>query len=158
MLSYRISTRYYRTQTARHLLWMLGLVIAVVISIYYLFQASAVADFLVPALGVAACSAYFIKLFQHVRHGRSAYPEIELDNQAKTLTLVQGDNRIKVDISHILDLRLKYRSYHLEQIQMTTQEGEVLRLEGYDELEDLGAELELLTPSHNVKRSKIRIR
>jgi hypothetical protein len=41
---------------------------------------------------------------------------------------------------------------------MTTQEGEVLRLEGYDELEDLGAELELLTPSHNVKRSKIRIR
>jgi hypothetical protein len=81
---------------------MLGLVIAVVISIYYLFQASAVADFLVPALGVAACSAYFIKLLQHVRQGRTAYPEIELDNQAKTLTLVQGDNRIQVDISHIL--------------------------------------------------------
>lgn len=155
---YRISSAYYRTQTARHLLWMVGLVAAVLASFYYLFQAAAVVDFILPVLGIAACSAYFIKLFQHVRHGRSAYPEIELDNQAKTLTLVQGDNRIKVDISHILDLRLKYRSYHLEQIQMTTQEGEVLRLEGYDELEDLGAELELLTPSHNVKRSKIRIR
>ncbi len=155
---YRISSAYYRTQTARHLLWMVGLVAAVLASIYYLFQAAAVADFILPVLGIAACSAYFIKLFQHVRQGRAAYPEIELDNQAKTLTLVQGDNRIQVDISHILDLRLKYRSYHLEQIQMTTQEGEVLRLEGYDELEDLGAELELLTPSHNVKRSKIRIR
>jgi hypothetical protein len=158
ILRYPISTGYYRRQTARHVTWMLFSVAGAVACFFYLFKAEAVIDYLLPMLGIVAFAAYIHRLFRHVSQGRAAYPEIELDNEAKTLTVVQGETRVQVDISHNLDLRLKYRSYHLEQIQLTTGAGEVLRLEGYDNMDDLGAELELLTPSHNVKRSKLRIR
>ncbi len=157
-MRYRISTSYYRKQTASHLLWMLCLVAAVLASIYYLFQASAVADYILPVLGVAACSAYFIKLFRHVQLGRQAYPEVELDTGARTLTLVQDKSRVELDISDIQNLKLDYRRHQVERVQITTAAGEVLRLEGYDDLDVLTDELERLTPDGNVTRSRIRIR
>lgn len=157
-MRYRISPAYYRTQMARHLLWLVFLIAAVVASVYYLFQAAAVVDFILPVLGVAACSAYFIKLFQHVRQGRGAYAEIEFDPDAKVLDLIQGEETVHLDISHILNLRLQYRGFRLERVQITTAEGEVVRLEGYAELEALATELELLTPEGNVIRARMRIR
>ncbi len=157
-MRYRISTPYYRKQTASHLLWMLCLVAAVLASIFYLFQASAVADYILPILGVAACSAYFIKLLRHLQLGRQGYPEIDLDKEAKTLALIQGDSRVELDISDILNLKLDYRRYQVERVQITTAVGEVLRLEGYEDLETLATALERLTPENNVTRSRLRIR
>ncbi|GAA0685075.1 hypothetical protein GCM10009104_08230 [Marinobacterium maritimum] len=157
-MRYRISTSYYRKQTASHLLWMLFLAAAVLVSLYYLFEASTVADFILPVLGVAACSAYFIKLFRHLRLGRQAYPEVELSPEAKTLAVIQGESRVEVDISHILNLKLQFRGKQLEGMQVTTGEGEVVRLEGYEDIAALGEALEQLTPDSNVTRSRLRIR
>lgn len=157
-MRYRISPAYYRTQMARHLLWLVFLVAAVAASVYYLFQVAAVADFILPVLGVAACSAYFIKLFRHVRQGRWAYPELEFDPDAKVLDLIQGEDSVHLDLSHILNLRLQYRGFRLERVQLTTAEGEVVRLEGYAELEELADGLERLTPEGNVIRARTRIR
>ncbi|GAA0785285.1 hypothetical protein [Marinobacterium sediminicola] len=155
---FRISNRYYRRQTASHLLWMLGLIVAIIASFHYLLQASKVVDFLLPVLGVSACSAYFIKLFQHLRAGRQGYPEIHLDMEARQLAIKEGDTRVEIDISRILHLKLDYRFSQVERIQITTDEGQVLRLEGYEEMAEMVRALESLTPESKISRSRLRIR
>jgi len=62
---------------------------------------------------------------------------------------------VTVDITQIKDLRLQRKSDRLVSVIVTTSSGEVMRLEGYENLDMLAAALERLTPKDRVTNAKL---
>lgn len=153
---FRVSRRYIRQQMAKQLLWVLFMLGLVAGSIYYLTQAVALIDMLLPVLGVVACSAYLVKLGQQLNQGKAAYPSVELDESAGRLTVLQQPAPVVFRVADILNMRVQVAFSRVLAVTLTTEAGDQLRLEGYERMDELVDVLERLLPADQVIRTRLR--
>jgi len=152
---FRVSRLYIRQQQAKQLLWVLLMLVLVAGSGYFLTRAEAVVDYLLPVLGVAACSAYLVKLVQLLKRGASGYPDVEVDASAGTLRVLQ-ETPVVLNLSNILNMRIQVALTRVLAITLVTEAGEQLRLEGYERMDELVAALEAVLPEDRVIRTRLR--
>ncbi|MBR9828743.1 MAG: hypothetical protein GYB41_08885 [Oceanospirillales bacterium] len=152
---FRVSRLYIRQQQAKQLLWVLLMLALVAGSGYFLTRAEAVVDYLLPVLGVAACSAYLVKLVQLLKRGASGYPDVEVDVSAGTLKVLQ-ETPVVLNLSNILNMRIQVALTRVLAITLVTEAGEQLRLEGYERMDELVAALEAVLPEDRVIRTRLR--
>ncbi|OYY92852.1 MAG: hypothetical protein B7Y41_13920 [Hydrogenophilales bacterium 28-61-23] len=94
------------------------------------------------------------RIVKHIKEGARTYPVIDLDEASGKIVVSYKDIVVTVDITQIKNLRLQYKSERLVSTIVTTSSGEVMRLEGYENLEILAATLERFTPKERVTNAK----
>ncbi|MBV0933152.1 hypothetical protein [Marinobacterium weihaiense] len=157
---FHVSPGYRRRQQARQLAWMLAMLGLVLFSLYYLYRLimgnGALAEMLVPVVGVAACLAYAVKLWLQLRQGRAAYPEVCWDEDSRILSLQAPEGALVLPLASVLNLRIQVGGGRVVAATLTTESGEQLRLEGYAELDELVGRLEAELPEGQVVRTRLR--
>lgn len=108
-----------------------------------------------PAIGLILFAPAIFRIVKHIREGARTYPVIDLDEATGKIAVSYKDIVVTVDITQIKNLRLQYKSERLVSVIVTTSSGEVMRLEGYENLEILAAALERFTPKERVTNAKL---
>lgn len=157
---FHVSPSYMRRQQARQFTWLLAMLGLVAFSLYYLAQSLGgpleIAELLVPVLGVLACSAYAAKLVMQLRVGKRAYPDVSWDPEQEVLSLQQPEGSVRMALAEILSARVQVGLGRVLALTLTTDNGEQLRLEGYEALDELVELLESRMPEGQVVRTRLR--
>ncbi|RIX46048.1 MAG: hypothetical protein D3M94_10050 [Rhodocyclales bacterium GT-UBC] len=107
-----------------------------------------------PVIGLLLFAPPIRRTYKIIKEGAGAYPVLELDENAGKIAVSYKDVVVTVDISQIKNLRLQFKSIALASIVVTTCSGEVMRFEGYENLEVLAAALERFTPADRITNAK----
>ena len=111
-------------------------------------------DMVFPVIGIFLFVPPIFRTYKHIKEGAGSYPVIELDEATGKIAVSYKDVIVTVDITQIKNLRLQHKSEHLASVIVTTSSGEVMRFEGYENLEILASALEHLTPKDKVTNAK----
>jgi hypothetical protein len=117
--------------------------------------AKSASDVIFPAIGLVLFVPAIVRIVKHIRKGTRTYPVIDLDETSGTIAVSYKDIVVTVDITRIKNLRLQRKYDRLVSVIVTTSSGEVMRLEGYENLDMLAAALERLTPKDRVTNAKL---
>lgn len=157
---FHVSASYMRRQQAKQLGWLLAMLGLVIFSLYYLGklqgEAAGIADYLVPVLGVLACSAYAVKLGLQLKLGRAAYPDVTWDAKQETLSLMQPEGEWVLPLASLLSMRVQVGLGRVLAVTLVDESGQQLRLEGYEALDDLVELFESRLPEGQVVRTRLR--
>ena len=116
--------------------------------------AKSVSGVVFPAIGLILFAPAIFRIVEHTKEGARTYPVIDFDEATGKIAMSYKDIVVTVDITQIKDLRLQYKSERLVSVIVTTSSGEVMRLEGYENLEILAAALARFTPKERVTNAK----
>nr|WP_315471837.1 hypothetical protein [uncultured Rhodoferax sp.] len=119
-----------------------------------LFNAASVSNKLFALIGLFVFAQTIYRTYKIRKEGEKSYPTLELDEKAGTIAVAHKDVVVTVDIKQIKNLRLQHKSTALESVIVTTCAGEVMRFEGYENLELLAESLKRLTPADRVSNAK----
>lgn len=157
---FHVSASYMRRQQAKQLGWLLAMLGLVIFSLYYLGQllggTAGIADYLVPVLGVLACSAYAVKLGFQLKLGQAAYPNVIWDAEQETLSLMQPEDEWVLPLASLLSMRVQVGLGRVLAVTLVDESGQQLRLEGYEGLDDLIELFESRLPEGQVIRTRLR--
>jgi hypothetical protein len=107
-----------------------------------------------PVIGIFLFTPPIFKTYKHIKEGARSYPVIDLDEAAGKIAVSYKDIVVTVDITRIKNLRLQHKSERLVSVIVTTASGEVMRFDGYENLNILASALERLTPKEKVTNAK----
>ncbi len=157
---FHVSASYMRRQQAKQLGWLLAMLGLVVFSLYYLGQMlggdAGVADYLVPVVGVLACSAYAVKLGLQLKLGKAAYPDVTWDDGQESLSLIQPEGKLVLMQASLISMRVQVGLGRVLALTLVSETGQQLRLEGYESLDDLVELFESRLPEGQVVRTRLR--
>lgn len=120
-----------------------------------LLSAKSLSEMIFPVIGLLLFVPPIYKTYRIIKEGAGSYPVLELNESAGKIAVSYKDVVVTVDITQIKNLRLQYKSERLASVIVTTSSGEVMRFEGYENLETLASALERLTPSDRVTSAKL---
>lgn len=118
-------------------------------------DAKSLSDMIFPVIGLLLFAPPILRTYKIIKEGAGSYPVLELNENAGKIAVSYKDVVVTVDISQIKNLRLQYKSKALASVIVTTSSGEVMRFEGYENLEVLAAALERLTPADRITNAKL---
>jgi len=119
-----------------------------------LVNAKTASNMVYPWVGVFLFTPPIFRGYKNIKEGASRFSVIELDAVAGMITVSYKDITVTVDITQIKNLRLQYKSKRLVSVIVTTSSGEIMRLEGYENLEALASILERFTPRERITSAK----
>lgn len=118
-----------------------------------LLKAGNISDMIFPAIGVFLFAPPIGKTYKSIKEGAASYPVVEVEEPTRKLSVNYKDLNVIVDVTQNKNLRLQYKSGRLLSAIVKTSSGEVMRFEGYENLEALASFLESVTPKENITRA-----
>jgi hypothetical protein len=153
-MQFLVSSDHVKQKNREAAFFALLLIFAISGCIAAIVNVTAMSEMVFPALGIFLLTPQLIGTYKRIKLGAAAYPVIELEETTGTIAVSHKDITVTVDITKIKNLRLQHKSEQLSSAIVTTSSGEVMRFEGYENLEILASALERLTPKENVTNAK----
>ncbi len=153
-MQFQITANHVKKQNRKSIHVALLLAALVAGCIAALVNAKAISNMVFPVVGILLFAPPIFRIYKHIKEGAGSYPVIELDEASGKIAVSYKDVIVTVDITQIKNLRLQYKSSLIESVIVTTSSGEVMRFEGYENLEGLASTLEHLTPKDKVTNAK----
>lgn len=153
-MRFRITTEYIKKQNRKLILIALLFFLLSVVSLAMLLDANSMSDIIIPIIGLYLFVPKIFKIPGTLKENAKSQPVLELNESEGKFSISHKADVVTVDIARLKNLRLQYTSKTLTSIIATTHSGNVLRLEGYENLEALASILEHLTPSNRITYAK----
>ena len=151
----QVTTEHIKKQNRKSVFFALFMTVLSVACVGMLLDAKYLSDMAFPVIGLLLFTPPIRRAYKMIKEGAGAYPILELDENAGKVAVSYKDVVITVDISQIKNLRLQFKSNSLASVIVTTSSGEVMRFEGYENLEVFAAALERLTPADRITNAKL---
>ncbi|MDR1350535.1 MAG: hypothetical protein LBJ59_07145 [Zoogloeaceae bacterium] len=154
-MRFQVTPEHVKRQNRKSTLFALFLVLLSAGCAGALLSAKSLLDMILPVIGLSLFVPPILKTYRIIKEGAEAYPVLELNESTGKIIISYKDVVVTVDITQIKNLRLQYKSGRLASAIVTTSSSEVMRFEGYENLEILATALERLTPSDQVTNAKL---
>jgi len=152
---FKVRANHVKHQNRKSLYIALLFTIILLSCIALLLNAKTVSDAIFPVIGIFLFALRIFRIYKHVQEGDASYPTLELDEAAKKINVSYKEIVVTVDITKIKTLRLQYKAEHLVSVIVTTLSDEVMRFEGYENIEKLASALEEFTPRDKITSAKL---
>lgn len=106
-----------------------------------------------PAIGIFLFAPPIRRIYKNIKEGAASFPIVQIDEKTNKVIVTHKDVSVVVDVTRNENVRLQYKSGHLVSAIVKTLSGEVMRFEGYENIEVLVAFLESVTPKENITRA-----
>jgi hypothetical protein len=153
MITFYVSAEHVRAQKRRAIYGMLILAALTVGCISMLLEAKEISGKTFPAIGILLFAPPIRRIYRNIKGGAAIFPIVEIDESTGKLIVTHKDISVVVDVARNENLRLQYKSGRLVSAIVKTLSGEVMRFEGYENMEALVAFLESVTPKENITRA-----
>ncbi len=137
------------------MLFALFLIVLSIACVGALLSAKSLSNMIFPVIGLLLFAPPILRAYRIIKEGAGSYPVLELNESAGKIAVSYKDVVVTVDITQIRNLRPQYKSRALASVIVTTSSGEVMRFEGYENLEVLVTALVRLTPADRITRAKL---
>lgn len=154
-MRFQVTAEHIKRQNRKSAFFALFLTVLSVACVGMLLGAKSLSDMIFPSIGLLLFAPPILRTYRIIKEGAGSYPVLELDENAGKISVSYKDVVVTVDISQIKNLRLQYKSNALASVIVTTSSGEVMRFEGYENLEVLATTLERLTPADRIANTKL---
>lgn len=153
MITFHVSAEHVRAQKRKAIYGMLVLAALTVGCISMLLNAQKISDMIFPAIGIFLFAPPIRRTYKSIKEGAASFPVVEIDESTNKVIVTHKDVSVVVDVTRNENVRLQYKSGRLVSAIVKTSSGEVMRFEGYENIEALVAFLESVTPKENVTRA-----
>lgn len=150
MITFHVSAKHVKAQNRKAVFAMIVLVGLVIGCISLLLKAKDIGGMIFPAIGIFLFAPSIGKTYRTIKEGATSYPIVEIDNSTGKLTVKHKDISVVVDVAQSANLRVQYKSGRLMSVIVKTSSGEIMRFEGYENMEALVSFLESFTPKENI--------
>lgn len=154
-MRFQVTAEHIKRQNRKSAFFALFLIALSAACVGKLLSAKSLSDMIYPVIGLLLFASPILRTYRIIKDGAGSYPVLELNECAGKIAVSYKDVVVTVDISQIKNLRLQYKSKALESAIVTTSSGEVMRFEGYENLEALAAALERLAPADRITNAKL---
>jgi hypothetical protein len=154
-MRFQVTAEHIKRQNRKSAFFALFLTVLSVACLGMVLDAKSLSDMIFPVIGLLLFAPPILRTYKIIKEGAGSYPVLELNENAGKIAVSYKDVVVTVDISQIKNLRLQYKSKALASVIVTTSSGEVMRFEGYENLEVLAAALERLTPADRITNAKL---
>jgi hypothetical protein len=154
-MRFQVTAAHIKRQNRKSVFFALFLIVLSVTCVGMLLSAKSLSDMTFPVIGLLLFAPPILRTYRIIKEGAGSYPLLELDENTGKIAVSCKDIVVTVDISQIKNLRLQYKSNALTSAIVTTSSGEVMRFEGYENLEVLAAVLKRLTPADRITNAKL---
>lgn len=154
-MKYHISASHVKRQNRKAVYLILFFTVLIAGFIAKLASSKTIDGIFFPAIGILIFAPMIFKTYKRIKEGADAYPVVELDEVSGKIAVSYKDVIVTVDVTQIKNLRLQYKSEHLESVIVKTSSGEIMRFEGYENLDVLASNLERFTPKENITNAKL---
>lgn len=151
----QVTTEHVKRQNRKSAAFAAFMSVLSAVCVAILFNAKSLSDMAFPLIGLWLFVPPIIRTYKIIKEGAKAYPTLELDEDAGKIAVSYKDVIVTVDISQIKNLRLQFKSNAITSVIVTTSSSEVMRFEGYEDLELLAAVLQRLTPADRITNAKL---
>lgn len=153
-MRFQVAAEHIKRQNRKSAFFALFLTVLSIACVGMLLGAKSLSDMIFPVIGLLLFAPPILRTYRIIKEGARSYPVLELDENAGKISVSYKDVVVAVDLSQTKNLRLQYKSNALASVIVTTSSGEVMRFEGYENLEVLAAALERLTPADRITNAK----
>jgi hypothetical protein len=153
MIAFHVSAEHVKAQNRKLVFAMIFLAALLIGCIALLLNAKSIGDMIFPAIGVILFAPPIGKIYRTIKEGAASYPVVQINDSTGTLNVNHKDISVAVDVTRSANLRIQYKSGHLVSAIVKTSSGEVMRFEGYENMEALVSFLESLTPQEKITRA-----
>lgn len=153
MITFHVSAAHVKAQSRKVIGGMLILAALVVGCVALLLKAKDFGSMIIPAIGIFLFAPPIRRIYRTLKEGAASYPIVEVDEAASKLTVKHKDISVVVDVTRNENLRLQYKSGRLASAIVKMSSGEVMRFEGYENMEALVSFLESVTPREKITRA-----
>ena len=153
-MRFQVTAEHVKQQSRKSTFLALLLVVLSVVCVGALLNAKSLSDLVFPVIGLLLFVPHILRIYKINKEGAGSYPALELNESIGKIAVSYKDVVVTVDITQIKNLRLQYKSKCLASVIVTTNSGEIMRFQGYENLETLATVLERLTPSDRITCAK----
>jgi hypothetical protein len=154
-MQFQVSPEHVKQQNRKSLFIALFLIVLSVGCVIALLRAKSLSDMVFPAIGLFMFVPSILRTYRIIKEGAGSYPVLEVNEGLGMIAVSYRDVVVSVNIAQIKNLRLQYNSKSLSPVIVTTSSSEVMRFEGYENLQELANVLERLTPPDRVTSAKL---
>ena len=154
-MKFHISASHVKRQNRKAIYLILFFTVLIAGFIAKLVSSKSIEGMTFPVIGIIIFAPTIFRTYKRIKEGADAYPVIELDELTGKIAVSYKDVIVTVDVTQIKNLRLQYKSEHLESVIVKTSSGEVMRFEGYENLDTLASNLVRFTPAENITNAKL---
>jgi len=152
---FRVTSEHIKRQNRKSAYVALFFVLLCVGCIVALISEKSISGMILPAIGFLLFLPPIFRTYRTIQDGAGSYPVIELNEGSGNISVSHKDVVVTVDITQIKNLRLQHKADRIASVIVTTSSGEVMRLEGYENLDALADSLKRLTPSDRITNANI---
>lgn len=153
MITFHVSAEHVKAQKRKAIYGMLILAALTFGCISMLVKAQKISDMIFPAIGIFLFAPPIRSTYKSIKEGAASFPTVEIDESTNKVIVTYKDVSVVVDVTRNENVRLQYKSGRLVSAIVKTSSGEVMRFEGYENIEALVSFLESVTPKENVTRA-----
>ena len=153
MIAFHVSAEHVKAQNRKLVFAMIFLAALLIGCIALLLNAKSIGDMIFPAIGVILFAPPIGKIYRTIKEGAGSYPIVKIDNSTGTLTVHHKDVSVAVDLTQSANLRIQYKSGRVVSSIVKTSSGEIMRFEGYENMETLVSFLESVIPQEKISRA-----
>ena len=153
-MHFQVTAEHIKRQNRKSVYLTLFLLLLSAGCIGALFNTASISKKLFALIGLFFFAQTIYRAYKIRKEGDKSYPTLELDEKEGTISVAYEDVVVKVDITQIKNLRLQHKSSALESVLVTTNAGQDMRFEGYENLEVLAESLKRLIPADRVSNAK----
>jgi hypothetical protein len=153
MITFHVSAEHMKAQNRKAIYAMIVLAALAIGCISLLLKANDIGGMIFPTIGVFLFAPPIERAYRSIKEGAASYPVVEIDDSSGELIVKHKDISVVVDVARNANLRVQYKSGRLVSAIVKTSSGELMRFEGYENLEALVSFLESVTPKENITRA-----
>jgi predicted alpha/beta hydrolase family esterase len=153
MITFHVSAEHVKAQKRKTIYGMLILAALTLGCISMLIKAKELSGMIFPTIGIFLFAPPIRRSYKTIKEGAASFPIVEIDERTNKVIVTHKDISVVVDVTRNENVRLQYKSGRLVSAIVKTLSGEVMRFEGYENLEALVAFLESVTPKENITRA-----
>lgn len=116
-------------------------------------QIQAGSELLLPVAGLLILAVTIFATVNHIRQGAAAYPSLTLDEENHQVAVSYDNDVVDVDLLQVKSLRFQTRFGRIKSIILRADTGQIFKLVGFENMDELIAALERLVPADRVSRS-----
>lgn len=155
IMQFRVTAAHIKRQNVKSVLSALFLTVLCVACVGMLLSAKSLSNIIFPVIGLSWLAPTIFRICKIIKEGIDSYPVLELNENAGKISVFHKDVVVMVDIAKIRNLRLQYKANALTSIIVTTNSGEVMRFEGYENLDALASALKRFAPADRITNAKL---